>query len=86
MDRIEYEKMHAVEERMWWFLGLHANLLTAFARARRATPGLRVLDAGCGTGGFLAKLGRAMPGLDRIGMDFEPVAAELTAARACVPV
>jgi len=79
MDRIEYEKMHAVEERMWWFYGIHANLMTVFARTGRARAGLRVLDAGCGTGGFLAKL-------DRIGMDFEPVAAELTMARAAVPV
>ena len=54
MDRIEYEKMHAVEDRMWWYHGLHANLLTAFARTGRARAGLRVLDAGCGTGGFLA--------------------------------
>jgi len=86
MDRIEYEKMHAVEDRMWWYHGLHANLLTAFARTGRARVGLRVLDAGCGTGGFLAKLGRAMPGLERIGMDVEPIAAELTAARASIPV
>ena len=86
MDRIEYEKMHAVEERMWWFHGIHANLLTAFQRTGRARPALRVLDAGCGTGGFLAKLGRSLPGLERIGMDFEPVAAELASARAQVPV
>jgi SAM-dependent methyltransferase len=86
MDRVEYEKMHAVEERMWWYHGIHANLLTAFRRSGRALPGMRVLDAGCGTGGFLAKLGRAVPGLERIGMDFEPVAADLTRARAAVPV
>ena len=86
MDRIEYEKMHAVEERMWWFHGLHANLMTVFARTTRAQERLRVLDAGCGTGGFLAKLGSSLPALDRVGMDFEPVAAELTAARARVPV
>jgi SAM-dependent methyltransferase len=86
MDRVEYEKMHAVEERMWWYHGIHANLLTAFRRSGRVLPGMRVLDAGCGTGGFLAKLGRAVPGLERIGMDFEPVAADLTRARAAVPV
>jgi SAM-dependent methyltransferase len=86
MDRVEYEKMHAVEDRMWWYRGIHANLMTAFARTGRARPGLKVLDAGCGTGGFLAKLGQAMPGLERIGMDFAPVAAELTATRARVPV
>jgi SAM-dependent methyltransferase len=86
MDRVEYEKMHAVEERMWWYHGIHANLLTLFQQSGRGRPGARVLDAGCGTGGFLAKLGRAVPGLERIGMDFEPVAADLTRARASVPV
>ncbi|GGF00086.1 SAM-dependent methyltransferase [Aliidongia dinghuensis] len=86
MDRIEYEKMHAVEERMWWYRGLHANLLTVFRRAGRVRPGSKVLDAGCGTGGFLAKLGQAQPALDRIGMDLDPVAAELAAARAAIPV
>ena len=86
MNRIEYEKMHAVEERMWWFHGLHTNLLTMFRRTGRECQGLRVLDAGCGTGGFLAKLGRALPDLDRLGMDFEPVAAEFAAAKTRVPV
>jgi SAM-dependent methyltransferase len=86
MDRIEYEKMHAVEERMWWYHGIHANLLTLFRRTGRARAGRPVLDAGCGTGGFLAKLGRAFPALERVGMDFEPIAAELAAARSQVPV
>ena len=86
MDRIEYEKMHAVEERMWWYHGLHANLLTMFRHAGRDRPGLKVLDAGCGTGGFLVKLGRAMPTLARLGMDIEPVAAAFAAAKAGVPV
>jgi SAM-dependent methyltransferase len=86
MDRVEYEKMHAVEERMWWYQGIHDNLLTAFARSRAARPGLTVLDAGCGTGGFLAKLARAVPSLRLVGMDFAPVAAALTTEKSGVPV
>ena len=58
MERVEYERMHEVEDRMWWYRGLRtlvAELLTrALSRAAAAGP---VLDAGCGTGGMLLKLG-----------------------------
>jgi len=74
MDRAEYLKMHAVEERMWWYRGCHANLLTAYRRWSKPLPSLPVLDAGCGTGGFLLKLRGTIPAY---GMDLEPVAAEL---------
>ena len=60
MDRRQYERLAEVEDRMWWFRGLHANLLSA-ADARRTHEDERrfatMLDAGCGTGGFLARLG-----------------------------
>jgi SAM-dependent methyltransferase len=71
MDRAEYLKMHAVEERMWWYRGCHANLLTLFRRCA-AMSALPVLDAGCGTGGFLRKLRAAVPGNLALGMDIEP--------------
>ncbi|HUB97216.1 MAG TPA: class I SAM-dependent methyltransferase [Stellaceae bacterium] len=62
MERREYERLAAVEDRMWWFRGLHDNLVAAGG----PTAGL-ALDAGCGTGGFLARLGGAgrAIGLDR---------------------
>jgi SAM-dependent methyltransferase len=46
---------------MWWFAACHANLLLLL---RRFGPTGAVLDAGCGTGGLLAKLGRAAFGVD----------------------
>jgi len=49
---------------MWWFRGLHANLLAAVSRDTGVA-----LDAGCGTGGFLARLGAACPGVRAIGLD-----------------
>ncbi len=60
MDRREYERLAEVEDRMWWFRGLHANLLSAGDARRTQEHGHRgatMLDAGCGTGGFLARLG-----------------------------
>ena len=42
---------------MWWFAALHANLLMAGAAiGARCSADLPILDAGCGTGGFLARL------------------------------
>lgn len=68
MEPDEYEKMHKVEERMWWYRGLHANLLGQLGRY--AAPGNAVLDAGCGTGGLLTRLPA-----EAIGLDFSAVAA-----------
>ncbi|MEI7445062.1 MAG: class I SAM-dependent methyltransferase [Burkholderiales bacterium] len=67
--------MDAVEERLWWYRALHARLLDALADAGPAGRG-RLLDAGCGTGGLLARL-RARPASGPVvGLDaFGPAAA-----------
>lgn len=85
MEPVEYERMDAAEDRMWWYRGLHANLLDALDEAA-VTPAGRVLDAGCGTGGLLARLRRAAPGRALLGLEgFEP-AASRARAKAGVPV
>ena len=87
MERAEYERMHAVEDRMWWYRGLRslsAGLLShALARSAAAGP---VLDAGCGTGGMLAKLGPTIAGRPTLGLEYDIVAASLAAAKAVRPV
>jgi SAM-dependent methyltransferase len=80
MNRNEYAKMHDVEDRMWWYTGLHANLMIALEQTRIVLTS-PVLDAGCGTGGFLARLGIDRPGVDRIGLDFETIAASLASEK-----
>ena len=85
MNRDEYAKMHEIEDRMWWYRGLHANLLTALQRAGRSLEG-PILDAGCGTGGFLARLRVALPEIGCIGLDFEPIAASLAAEKSGAPI
>jgi SAM-dependent methyltransferase len=85
MDRAEYLKMHDVEERMWWYHGIHANLLSLYRRQARGATG-RLLDAGCGTGGFLRKLTAAFPSTTVIGMDFDREAASLAASKSAQPV
>ena len=61
---------------MWWFDALHANLLDLLRRCSGKTEPAAgpLLDAGCGTGGFLAKLARAYPERIVIGLDADPFA------------
>jgi SAM-dependent methyltransferase len=72
LERAEYEKLDQAEERMWWFGALHANLLAC--RQKAGGPSGRVLDAGCGTGGFLAKLTAADRETDVSGLDADEFA------------
>jgi SAM-dependent methyltransferase len=62
--------MDAAEDRMWWYRALHNRLCDTL----NGTGG-RVLDAGCGTGGFLAVLRTRRPDLDRFGVEWDAAAA-----------
>jgi SAM-dependent methyltransferase len=80
LDRAEYKKLEQVEDRMWWFAAAHANLLDLYGRMTKSSPAdgamsKPLLDAGCGTGGLLAKLAAAYPGGFVIGLDVDPFAA-----------
>jgi SAM-dependent methyltransferase len=87
VERIEYERMHAVEDRMWWYRGLRGLVVQEMARvlARRSLSG-PVLDAGCGTGGMLAKLGPAVAGHPTLGLEFDAAAATLACKKSDRPV
>jgi len=63
---------------MWWFQGLHANLLLAL-RERRAPR--RILDAGCGTGEFMRRLAAAFPDATVLGLDLDAGAARWAQAK-----
>lgn len=57
MDRDAFELMAAAEKSHWWFRGRRVFIEAALQRV--APPaGATVLDAGCGSGGNLALLGR----------------------------
>lgn len=72
---------------MWWYRGLRtltADLLAgALARTQGAGP---VLDAGCGTGGMLARLAGGASGQRTLGLEFDAIAAGLAANKSGRPV
>lgn len=71
---------------MWWFAALHANLLLL---CRHFVPGAAphsLLDAGCGTGGLLARFATVMPQHTLIGLDADGFACERAAAKSGCPV
>jgi SAM-dependent methyltransferase len=73
MNPAEYEAMYRLEDRLWWYTGMRQITAAALGgRLSSAAGPLRILDAGCGTGGNLAWLtrtwGRAW------GVDLSPLA------------
>jgi SAM-dependent methyltransferase len=88
VERAEYERMHVVEDRMWWFSGLRvlAEQQLAKALGRAGAAAGPVLDAGCGTGGMLARMGASVAGHATFGLEFDDAAAGLAAAKSGRPV
>ena len=73
MEPAEYTLMDEAEGRMWWYRALHRRLLDAVAPVHG-----RILDAGCGTGGFLAVLNTQRADLIRFGVEWDQTAAART--------
>src|SRR5437764_9022621 len=85
MDPAEYDKLDRLEDRMWWFVATHANLMMLARRFEPSTGPRRVLDAGCGTGGLLAKLAAADTSMV-IGLDADETACLRARTKSMRPV
>lgn len=82
MQSDEYRKLAAVEDAIWYFHGLHAQMRARLEKViRPAASPARVLDAGCGTGGLIRRLSGQMPGVQWTGLDLSPLACELARER-----
>ncbi|MEO6457512.1 MAG: class I SAM-dependent methyltransferase [Chloroflexia bacterium] len=79
MEYAEYKIMYEAEDRHWWYRGLRGTFFSMLRLDRANPKALRILDAGCGTGGNLAALQNA--GYDAQGFDFSPVAVEFCRSR-----
>jgi SAM-dependent methyltransferase len=77
-----YVRLHAVEQQHWWHGGMRA-ITEALLEPVLARGHLALLDAGCGTGGFLAWAAQTGAFERLSGVDISPEAVEL--ARRSVP-
>jgi 2-polyprenyl-3-methyl-5-hydroxy-6-metoxy-1,4-benzoquinol methylase len=77
MFEAEYFRMAEVEAQMWWYTSLHASLLDTIQREFGANKQLRILDAGCGTGGFLRYL-RHHGYSNTVGVDISDIAVQFS--------
>lgn len=67
MKKNAYQEMFAVEDQHWWYVTLH-DLVTLLSKTQFSGRTLKILDAGCGTGGLLSVL--AETGHEIEGFDF----------------
>ncbi len=65
---------------MWFYRALHAHLERELI-SRDLPAGANVLDAGCGTGGFIRRMMPRHPGWRWTGVDLEPLACALARER-----
>jgi ubiquinone/menaquinone biosynthesis C-methylase UbiE len=80
MDNDEYRKLAQVEDRMWYFRALHGHVERELSAALGERPAA-VLDAGCGTGGLIARLAPRYPGWTWSGLDLSELACSLATER-----
>lgn len=82
----EYLKLAEVEDQMWYFRALHGHVLRELTQ--RLTPRIsgEILDAGCGTGGFLKRASAVMPQRHFRGIDLSPMACELARERCAATI
>lgn len=78
MSPDEHDVMRSVEDQYWWYVALRRHIAESIS-VGDAQP--LILDAGCGSGGMLHVLRRALPGAKLTGVDASEHALALTAAR-----
>jgi SAM-dependent methyltransferase len=79
LEPAEYEYMFRLEDNLWWYVGMRRIVYNLLRRNLSNGSGpLRILDAGCGTGGSLRLLER----FGRVtAFDFAKMAAEMYLTR-----
>jgi SAM-dependent methyltransferase len=86
MESGEYVALDRLEERMWWYRGLHRQMAGALRTILATTPSGPVLDAGCGTGGLLAYVAPLIGGRKLMGVEINPQAAARAAEKSTAEI
>jgi len=85
-SREYYQRLFELEERHWWHLGMREIAAALLPPRGSGRPYLRVLDAGCGTGGGMRWARGVLGARTVIGMDIAREALELCRSRPAGPV
>jgi SAM-dependent methyltransferase len=78
MSSAEVDVMRSVEDDLWWYRALREQVLHCLAPLR---PDFELLDAGCGSGGMLARVHDQFPRAALTGLELNERALELTRLR-----
>ena len=71
MEQQEYEAMYRAQSSLWWYRGMEKITRTVLDGYYKPGSGLKILDAGCGTG---ASLGLLSAYGEVVALDYSPVA------------
>ena len=78
--RLEYQKMYDAERKLWWYRILHAKTIRVISHYNSNNQDIKLLDAGCGTGGMMESL--RLAGFSTvIGFDASADAVEFSKSR-----
>jgi ubiquinone/menaquinone biosynthesis C-methylase UbiE len=78
LSTVELDLMRSVEDDHWWYHALRARVLERLALL---PADFNLLDAGCGSGGMLARIREKFPRATLIGFDVSEHALSLTSDR-----
>ncbi len=78
METNEYATMFRVEETHWWYHALHRLIFQALEAELPDWRNKKILDAGCGTGAILQRLGNPQ---ENVGIDLAPEAVAFCGER-----
>jgi len=80
MEINQYKYMFEAEDHHWWYIGNHENFLNILQKNNILKNKIIVLDAGCGTGGWLQILKNSYK-INETGIDNREIALKLAASR-----
>ncbi|MGD0756514.1 MAG: class I SAM-dependent methyltransferase [Bacteroidales bacterium] len=80
MEPNQYKYMFDSENRHWWYVGNHENFINILKRNNILKKGVKILDAGCGTGRWLQILKSSFE-ISETGIDNNNIAIEYSKTR-----